>query len=1096
MTPSDARAQLLHDLNPAQAEAVSAPPAHRLVLAGAGSGKTRVLTHRIAWLVAIEGVSPQSVLAVTFTNKAAAEMRGRIEQLIRVPVRALWVGTFHGLAHRMLRLHYKDARLPQNFQILDADDQQRLVKRLLKNLDLPDDQWPPRVVTGWINGRKEEGLRAKALADTGDYVQRTYLRIYEAYERQCEQAGLVDFAELLLRAFELCRDVPEIQQHYRRRFRHLLVDEFQDTNQLQYQWLRLLAGDSGILFAVGDDDQCLAAGTPVRLADGRSLPIEAIQVGDTVLSAQGSGRFGSRPVLAVQALGSRGNLVRIRTERGRELVSTPEHVHFAGYRLGEVGQHHFTYLMHKRGIGYRLGTTQVYTRGQRKPMLGYAQRCLHEHADALWVLGVHESENAARAEEMLLSLRYALPTLPFVARRGGSRNGLVHDAAWIARVFAALNTERSAQALLEDLGLSPEEPHHRPQSRDASRRQVRVTLCGDARGSRPFHRISIVGNDAEGRAILQGLGYSVRPAKAGSASWRFETGRCDFGELLDIAERCARALGGEIHRVARLGRQSLPFIRAAALRPGMVMFAEDGTLDRIASVEAHGRRLPVFDLHVAGSHNYSAGGLITHNSVYSWRGARVEHMLKLTREFPGCEIVRLEQNYRSTATILGAANGLIARNQGRLGKELWTDGQDGATVQVYAAFNEYDEAEFVVNRIREHLDGRGRHSDIAILYRTSAQSRVLEEMLIRARLPYRIYGGLRFFERQEVKDALAWLRLLHNRDDDVSFERAVGVPPRGIGATSLDKLRERARAQGISLWQAATEITPADFGRTAKAISDFVAVVDRLGRDSASRALGEITEMVLTETGLRAHYEKDKSEQGEGRLENLDELVNATKTFEPAPDEVLELDPLTAFLTHAALESGETQSGPGEDGVQLMTLHAAKGLEFPVVFMVGMEQGLFPSQRTLDEGMLEEERRLCYVGITRARQQLYLSHAEARRIHGVPQSCFPSQFLKEIPGEFLEETRPRAGYTQPLGGWGGGAGYGRGRPELLRGNGTAITPPPEHGLRIGQRVHHSKFGEGTVLNFDGTGAGARVEVRFRQAGEKWLMLAYAKLNPL
>jgi DNA helicase II / ATP-dependent DNA helicase PcrA len=738
MTPSDARAQLLHDLNPAQAEAVSAPPAHRLVLAGAGSGKTRVLTHRIAWLVAIEGVSPQSVLAVTFTNKAAAEMRARIEQLIRVPVRALWVGTFHGLAHRMLRLHYKDARLPQNFQILDADDQQRLVKRLLKNLDLPDDQWPPRVVTGWINGRKEEGLRAKDLADTGDYVQRTYLRIYEAYERQCEQAGLVDFAELLLRAFELCRDVPEIQQHYRRRFRHLLVDEFQDTNQLQYQWLRLLAGDSGILFAVGDDDQ----------------------------------------------------------------------------------------------------------------------------------------------------------------------------------------------------------------------------------------------------------------------------------------------------------------------------------------------------------------------SVYSWRGARVEHMLKLTREFPGCEILRLEQNYRSTATILGAANGLIARNQGRLGKELWTDGQDGAAIQVYAAFNEYDEAEFVINRIRDYLDGHGRHSDLAILYRTSAQSRVLEETLIRARLPYRIYGGLRFFERQEIKDALAWLRLLHNREDDVSFERAVGVPPRGIGATSLDKLRERARAQGVSLWRVATEITAADFGRTAKAIGEFVATVDRLGRDSQGRALGEITEELLTDSGLRAHYEKDTSEQGEGRLENLDELISATRSFEPAPDEVLELDPLTAFLTHAALESGETQSGPGEDGVQLMTLHAAKGLEFPVVFMVGMEQGLFPSQRTLDEGMLEEERRLCYVGITRARQQLYLSHAEARRIHGVPQSCFPSQFLKEIPGEFLEETRPRAGFTQPLASWGGSSGYGRGRPDLLRGNGSALTPPPEHGLRIGQRVQHSRCGEDIVPPFDCPPPGARVEVRFKQAGEKWLMLAYAKLNPL
>ena len=730
MDLSDARRQLLGDLNPAQAQAVSAPAAHRLVLAGAGSGKTRVLTHRIAWLVAIEGVSPQSVLAVTFTNKAAAEMRGRIEQLIRVPVSALWVGTFHGIAHRMLRLHWKEARLPQNFQILDADDQQRLVKRLLKQLDMPEEKWPPRTVTGWINSRKDEGLRPRDLADTGDFTERQYLRVYQAYQNQCEQAGLVDFAELLLRAFELCRDVPDIQAHYRARFRHVLVDEFQDTNHLQYQWLRLLAGTHGVMFAVGDDDQ----------------------------------------------------------------------------------------------------------------------------------------------------------------------------------------------------------------------------------------------------------------------------------------------------------------------------------------------------------------------SIYSWRGARVEHMMRLTRDFPGCEVIRLEQNYRSTSTILRAANGLIARNLGRLGKELWTDGNDGAPIQLYAAFNEYDEAEFVVNRMREHLDGRCRHSDLAVLYRTSAQSRVLEETLIRARLPYRIHGGLRFFERAEIKDAMAWLRLLHNRDDDVSFERAVGTPPRGIGATSLARLREAAAAQAVSMWQVASEGTVASLGRTAKPVAEFVAAVDRLAADTRDQPLAEVIARTLDLSGLKAHYEKDKGELAEARVENLEELVNAARSFEPAPDETPEIDPLTAFLTHAALEAGEAQSGPGEDCVQLMTLHAAKGLEFPVVFLVGVEQGLFPSQRTVEEGNLEEERRLCYVGITRARQQLYLSHAESRRIHGIPQSSPPSQFIRELPADCLIETRPRAGLMRPT------LGAGAPRPDLLRGNGGSVMPAPDHGLAIGMRVRHSKFGEGTVLNFDGSGAGARVEVNFRQAGHKWLMLAYARLE--
>jgi DNA helicase II / ATP-dependent DNA helicase PcrA len=719
--------ELVAALNPAQRAAVTAPPQHRLVLAGAGSGKTRVLVHRIAWLVAVERVSPQSILAVTFTNKAANEMRGRIEQLLQVPVRMMWVGTFHGIAHRMLRLHYKEARLPQNFQILDSDDQQRLVKRVLRNLEMPDDQWPPKAVTAWINGRKEEGVRPEHLPEHGDYTQTQFARVYTAYQRQCEQNGLVDFAELLLRAFELCRDVPEIREHYRRRFRHLLVDEFQDTNGLQYNWLRVLAGEQGKLFAVGDDDQ----------------------------------------------------------------------------------------------------------------------------------------------------------------------------------------------------------------------------------------------------------------------------------------------------------------------------------------------------------------------SIYSWRGARVDNLLRMDQDFPGTEVLRLEQNYRSTGTILKAANGLIARNNGRLGKELWTDGQDGEPIQLYAAFNEYDEAEFVVGRIREHLDGRARASDMAILYRMSAQSRVLEETLIRARLPYRIYGGLRFFERMEVKDALAWLRLLHNREDDTSFERALATPSRGVGATSLDKLRGAARALNCSLWQAACSGSAA-LGRTSGALKGFVELIESLATETQGQPLSRMAETVIERSGLRAHYQKEKGEQAEARLENLDELISAARGFETQPEDDTGIEPLTAFLTHASLEAGESQSGPGEDCVQLMTLHAAKGLEFPVVFLVGLENGLFPHQRSVDEGNLEEERRLCYVGITRAREQLYLSYAETRRLHGVDQIGMPSPFLREIPAELLLETRPRTQMMRPA----YSSGHARGSASPF------ATPQEERHMPLGARVMHGKFGEGTVINFDGEGNGARVEVRFKHAGSKWLMLAYANLELL
>ncbi len=738
---------LVATLNPAQREAVAAPLEHRLVLAGAGSGKTRVLTHRIAYLVAVEGVSPMSVLAVTFTNKAAAEMRSRIEQLVDVPIRAMWVGTFHGIAHRMLRMHWKEANLPQNFQILDADDQVRLVKRVLKNLDLPDDQWPPKTVTGWINAQKEEARRPGHFRDEGDFTQRQFVRIYSAYEAACKRQGVVDFAELLLRAYELTRDDAEIQAHYRRRFRHVLVDEFQDTNTLQYRWLRVLCGDSGILFAVGDDDQ----------------------------------------------------------------------------------------------------------------------------------------------------------------------------------------------------------------------------------------------------------------------------------------------------------------------------------------------------------------------SVYSWRGARVEHMLRLPQDFPGCEIVRLEQNYRSTGTILNAANGLIARNTGRLGKELWTDGGEGEPIQLYAAYNEYDEAEFVVNRIREHLDGRCRHSDIAVLYRMGAQSRVLEETLIRARLPYRIYGGLRFFERQEIKDALAYLRLLHNRDDDTGFERVINVPARGIGSTTVEKLREYARSNGLSLWAAARHGAE-HLGRSAARVQEFLALIESMAAESKDLPLSKATERVIARSGLRDHYQKEKGEQAEARLENLDELISAARSFELSPAEPPiegqpELDPLTSFLTHAALEAGEQQAGPGEDCVQLMTLHAAKGLEFPIVFMVGMENGLFPHARATDEGNLEEERRLCYVGITRARRRLYMSYAELRRLHGVEQIGAPSQFLREIPTDTLVELRPRAHVTRPA--------FNPGLRDYGRrewGN-TPSAPARTHlpqsmkqtsgpqGFSLGQRVRHERFGEGTILQFDGDGDRTRVEVRFPSSGTKWLMLSVANLVP-
>jgi DNA helicase-2/ATP-dependent DNA helicase PcrA len=713
---------LLDSLNDAQRQAVAAPLAPALILAGAGSGKTRVLVHRIAWLVQVEGASPLGILAVTFTNKAAAEMRGRIETLLGIPGGAMWIGTFHGLAHRLLRRHWREAGLPQTFQILDSEDQARLLRKVLKALDLDETRWVPREIQWFINAQKDEGLRPKALKDDNDLTRRQLIAIYQAYEDACARAGVVDFAELLLRAYELWRDNPGLLAAYRERFRHVLVDEFQDTNTIQYKWFTLLAGGGGLPFAVGDDDQ----------------------------------------------------------------------------------------------------------------------------------------------------------------------------------------------------------------------------------------------------------------------------------------------------------------------------------------------------------------------SIYRWRGAKAENLNQFRRDFPAATLYKLEQNYRSTGTILKAANALIANNAGRLGKTLWTSGEDGERIRLYAAFNERDEADFVVNRIREWTEQGGARREVAVLYRSNAQSRVFEEAFLNARLPYKVYGGLRFFERAEIKDALAYLRLTSSRSDDTSFERVVNLPTRGIGAKTVDGLRDAARAGGSSLWDAAVTAMPALPQRAAQSLGAFLALIERLSREISGLELHEQVDHVIQMSGLIEHFKKEKGDRGEGRIDNLLELVSAARGFTPDTEDeaIATMSPLNAFLAHAVLESGEGQADEWDDCIQMMTLHTAKGLEFPVVFLVGMEDGLFPHQRSVaDLAGLEEERRLCYVGATRAMRRLYLTYAEQRRMYGVDTYGQPSRFLSELPAELIEEVRPRVQVS---------------RPTFIPRNSTVETPVV--GMRMGSRVRHGKFGDGVILNFEGNGPHARVQVNFERQGTKWLMVSYANLE--
>ncbi|WP_404365433.1 DNA helicase II [Marinobacter sp.] len=714
---------IIDPLNEAQREAVTARNDHLLVLAGAGSGKTRVLIHRMAWLMQVDGVPPTGLLAVTFTNKAAREMRYRIEQMLNLPSRGLWFGTFHGIAHRLLRSHWQDAGLPENFQVLDSDDQLRMVKRVMREYQIDESRWPPKQAQWFISSQKDEGLRANHIQENpGDHFASTMLKIYRRYEELCQQAGLVDFGELLLRSHELWLHRPELLAHYQKRFQHILVDEFQDTNTIQYAWLQVLAGNRVPLTVVGDDDQ----------------------------------------------------------------------------------------------------------------------------------------------------------------------------------------------------------------------------------------------------------------------------------------------------------------------------------------------------------------------SIYGWRGAKIENIQQYQRDFPNARLVRLEQNYRSTQLILKAANSVIANNQGRLGKELWTDGPEGEPISLYAAFNEQDEANYIADTISSWVADGNLRSESAILYRSNAQSRVLEESLMRQGIPYRVYGGLRFYDRQEIRNALAYLRLVHYRNDDAAFERVVNIPARGIGAKSLAEIRELASRESLSLWEASSRLLEAGHmkGRAKTGLQRFMEIIESLTDMVPNASLQGLARQAIEASGLRDYHASEKGEKGQARAENLDELVNAMADFEV--DEGT--DALAEFVAQAALDAGEAQAEAHEDSVQLMTLHSAKGLEFPLVFLAGVEEGLFPHSMSLEEpGRMEEERRLAYVGITRAMKKLILTHAESRRLYGQEKFHALSRFVREIPGDCIQEVRLRNTVTRPA--------------MLQRPNESMFSQDSaqEAGFRLGQCVRHPKFGEGVVMNCEGSGHHARIQVNFDD-GAKWLVVAYAPLE--
>jgi DNA helicase II / ATP-dependent DNA helicase PcrA len=1075
----------LAGLNTAQRDAVLLTEGPVLVIAGAGSGKTRVLTHRVAHLIGAVGAKANEILAITFTNKAADEMRTRLWDLLGDDARGLWILTFHAACGRILRREAALLGYKTNFTIYDQADQVRLVKNCLEELERDTKRFVPRGIHAQISNAKNQLISPDAYRErVASFYDQTVADVYDLYQRRLHASNAVDFDDLLMLTVEVLERFPEAREKWQKAFRYILVDEYQDTNHAQYRLLQLLAQRHLNLFAVGDPDQCVVAGTLVTMADGSTKPIEDVFVGEEVLSCYGSGRFDAARVTRVHNSTKRSGIA-IHTASGKRLVSTRQHRHFAGFKSGHTPQLHMTYLMWKRGVGFRVGTSRTYTNRQRA-VPGPAFRMNQEHADACWVVSVHETEAEARIAELHLSLRYRLPTLPFVARPTAARsaNTVVGDQALIDRIFAELDTEPAGRALLRDEGLSFDHPHFSAGTTTVGsrvRRRLNVTLCGDARGKTPMHRIALFGYDDEGRSALEHAGLSVRPAYRGSSGWRVETAHASFARAVETVERIEDVLDVSTRFTARLAssqgalgkeRNALPFMPASAIRRGMVVVTDEGAFDLVERVEPVALDAPVFDLDVEPTHNFIANGIVTHNSIYAFRGADIRNIMEFERDFPGTRTIALEQNYRSTNAILDAANAVISNNSERKPKNLWSDLGTGDPVRVVELEDEHAEARFVAVEIARLVEEDFNGDEVAVFYRTNAQSRVLEDVLVRQGIAYQVIGGPKFYERAEVKDVIAYLQVLDNPFDNVSLLRIANKPRRGIGDTSLARLQNYATAHGISLWESLAFAEHAGLATaSARAVAGLREMIGALQSD-LDRPVADIVDDVLDRSGYVEALEAERTVEAQGRIENLQELVGVAREYQEQAEE----PSLSSFLQEISLYSDQDALRGEGSLVTLMTLHNAKGLEFRAVFMIGMEEGIFPHARSIEEQSLEEERRLCYVGLTRAQERLTLLHASSRALYGGRNYNLPSRFLDELPSDVERE---------------------RLSPERWSARSPAPGVAPRTdvpSLSTGDSVRHGTLGEGVVTRIE---AGGVITVRFAGDGsERRLMLDYAPLEKI
>jgi DNA helicase-2/ATP-dependent DNA helicase PcrA len=1092
---SDPADSLLEGLNPVQWEAVTHTEGPLLIVAGAGSGKTRVLTHRIAHLIREHGISPFEILAITFTNKAADEMKHRVGALVGPVAEKMWVSTFHSACVRILRRDADRLGYPKQFTIYDQADANRLTGYVIRDLGLDPKRFPPRTVHATISAAKNDNLSAEAYAERAQVIyERRIADIYREYQDRLLRAGAMDFDDLLGNAVVLLQRCPDLLEHYQRRFKHVLVDEYQDTNIVQNELVLLLTKQHRNVCVVGDGDQCLPAGTLVSTPTGPK-PIETIEVGDEVLGT--GGRFEQVPgrVTHVQVGEWTGRQYFVRAG-GHTLQGTPHHIVFADPMLD--GDKWVIYLMHKQDRGWRIGVTRSVRTLNGVDQPGPRVRINQEHADELWFLKVCDSREDASMWEAFFAAEYGLPTAVF---HGIGRKLLMGEER-LEQLFDMLDTDSRAKELMEDLDLHRDFPHMRP---TAGKRRQTLNLSmfgGERRSSGPAqHRVQCSSNRSEVLDRLTGAGITLRTGVG--KSLMFEVNRKSYVEAVEIARSAALAADLIVNRRAQIGDRVWDFVPLSHLRPGMTVLVADGSgalvptrVDEVDTVVYDG---PVYDLEVEGTHSYCADNICVHNSIYKFRGADMRNILEFENAFPEVTVVVLEQNYRSTQTILDAANAVISNNLGRKPKELWTDRGDGQPIVRYHGDDEVDEAQWVTREIaRLHDGGEHRWGDVAVFYRTNAQSRVLEEHLARHGVPYKVIGGTRFYDRREVKDALAYLKAVINPADEVSVKRVLNNPKRGVGDSSVGKLDAYASAHGLSFMEALRRAEDAGVGgKASKGIMQFLFLLESVDQLAADDRPAPLLEALLERSGYLDELRAERSIESEGRLENLAELVGSARDAES----------IDQLLEQVSLVSDADEIDGDDTQVVLMTIHAAKGLEFPAVFIIGLEDGVFPHLRSIGEPEeLEEERRLAYVALTRAQERLYLTHAWSRTLYGGTQYNPPSRFLDEIPERLvqaIEQRRASRGGRTYGGGYGSsGSGVSANRDRIVEramqpsGGGPAKHGAEALGLKVGDDVVHATFGEGIILLIDGQGDKAEVVIRFPGVGEKRLLLSWAPLKKL